>query len=81
MPLSECSDEKRAAELKSKIKTLRNLARACEGDDRPECPIIEELEGDNRSGAMRNGKADKEKRLHVRRSVKPRRVQIVKGLR
>jgi len=59
--------EKRAAELKSMIKTLRNLARACEGDDRPECPIIEELERDKRSGALGNGTADK-KRVRVPRN-------------
>jgi Cu(I)-responsive transcriptional regulator len=35
--------EARAAELRGMIKTLRNLARACEGDDRPDCPIMDEL--------------------------------------
>ena len=35
--------EARAAELKSMIKTLRALARACDGDQRPDCPIMEEL--------------------------------------
>jgi MerR family copper efflux transcriptional regulator len=60
--------EKRAAELNSMIKTLRNLARACEGDDRPECPIIEELEGDKASGTTPNGKANKAKRRRVART-------------
>ena len=59
--------EKRAVELKSMIKTLRSLARACEGNDRPDCPIIEELERDRRSGALHNGKADT-KRVRVPRS-------------
>jgi Cu(I)-responsive transcriptional regulator len=36
--------EARATELRSMIKTLRTLAAACEGDDRPECPIIEGLQ-------------------------------------
>ena len=35
--------EARAAELRAMIKTLRHLADACEGDDRPHCPIIDEL--------------------------------------
>lgn len=35
--------ESRAAELRGMIKTLRSLVRDCEGDHRPNCPIIEEL--------------------------------------
>ena len=35
--------ETRAAELRAMIKTLRHLADACEGNDRPHCPIIDEL--------------------------------------
>lgn len=41
--------EARAAELEGMITTLRNLAQACEGDNRPRCPIIEELEADKSS--------------------------------
>lgn len=37
--------EARAAELRQMIRTLRHLADACDGSDRPDCPIIEELEG------------------------------------
>lgn len=36
--------EARATELARMIKTLRHLADACEGDHRPGCPIIDELE-------------------------------------
>jgi len=36
--------EGRATELKAMIKTLRKLALACDGDDRADCPIIEELQ-------------------------------------
>lgn len=36
--------EMRATELKEMIRTLKHLADACEGDHRPDCPIIEELE-------------------------------------
>ena len=35
--------EARATELRGMIKTLRALARACDGDQRPDCPIMEEL--------------------------------------
>lgn len=36
--------EAHAAELKGLIKTLRRLADACDGSNRPDCPIIEDLE-------------------------------------
>ena len=36
--------EKRAGEPRQMIRTLRHLANACDGSDRPDCPIIEELE-------------------------------------
>ena len=36
--------EGRAAELGSMIKTLRSLVAACDGDDRPACPILEDLQ-------------------------------------
>ncbi len=35
----------RARELNEMADTLKHLASACEGDDRPECPIIKGLEG------------------------------------
>ena len=35
--------EARTAELRAVINTLRKLADACEGDDRPDCPIIDEF--------------------------------------
>lgn len=37
--------DKRIAELKSVRRTLDHLARRCHGDDRPECPIIDDLAG------------------------------------
>ena len=36
--------ERKAADLQQMADTLKHLARHCHGDDRPECPIIEELE-------------------------------------
>ena len=50
--------EVRATELRQMIKTLRHLAEACEGDNRPHCPIIEELEsGKPPRPAAKPGKA------------------------
>jgi MerR family transcriptional regulator, copper efflux regulator len=40
--------EMRAAGLKEMIRTLRQLANSCNGSNRPDCPIIEELQ----SGAL-----------------------------
>ena len=38
----------RAKHLNEMAKALKHLATACEGDGRPECPIIEGLEGSHR---------------------------------
>lgn len=35
--------EKKIAELDSMVKTLRHLAKKCHGNERPECPILDEL--------------------------------------
>jgi len=35
--------EARMAELKAMRKTLSTLVRACHGDRRPDCPILEDL--------------------------------------
>jgi MerR family transcriptional regulator, copper efflux regulator len=35
--------ERKIAELQAMAGTLRHLARHCHGDDRPECPILDEL--------------------------------------
>jgi MerR family copper efflux transcriptional regulator len=32
-------------ELQAMQRTLENLARHCHGDDRPECPILDDLQG------------------------------------
>jgi MerR family transcriptional regulator, copper efflux regulator len=44
--------ETRAAELKELIRTLRHLADTCDGSNRPDCPIIEELESGTPSNAF-----------------------------
>ena len=36
--------ERKAAELSAMAATLRDLADACHGDHRPDCPILERLE-------------------------------------
>lgn len=35
--------EEKAAELQAMSRTLRGLAERCHGDDRPDCPIVEDL--------------------------------------
>ncbi|OSQ42391.1 Cu(I)-responsive transcriptional regulator [Thalassospira sp. MCCC 1A01428] len=37
--------DRKIAELKSLQTTLRHLVHQCHGDDRPDCPIIEDLAG------------------------------------
>lgn len=37
--------ERKAAELQQMADTLRHLAEHCKGNNRPDCPIIEELGG------------------------------------
>ena len=37
--------ESRIAELESIRDTLKHLTRCCQGDDRPDCPILEGLAG------------------------------------
>ncbi len=39
--------ERKIADLKSLKATLKTLAKSCHGDDRPECPIIDDLAGRN----------------------------------
>jgi Cu(I)-responsive transcriptional regulator len=35
--------EQKIAELEAITKTLRHLAKSCQGDQRPDCPILENL--------------------------------------
>lgn len=34
---------KKILELQSMVKTLKHLAKTCHGDDRPDCPILNDL--------------------------------------
>ena len=38
--------ERKERELREMRRTLERLAAHCHGDDRPECPIIDDLEGE-----------------------------------
>lgn len=35
--------EQKIAELESMVRTLKHLAKCCQGDSRPDCPIIDSL--------------------------------------
>ncbi len=37
--------ETKIAELQSMVGTLKHLVHCCHGDDRPECPILDDLAG------------------------------------
>ena len=38
--------DRKIAEMQAMRRTLVNLAQNCHGDDRPDCPILEDLAGD-----------------------------------
>ena len=40
--------EKRIEEMRSMAATLRKLVRSCRGDDRPDCPILDDLSDEGR---------------------------------
>lgn len=54
--------EERARQLKEMAEALHHLADACDGDDRPQCPIIESLEG-KRPISSDDGASKSERRL------------------
>jgi MerR family copper efflux transcriptional regulator len=35
--------DRKIAEMQAMRRTLENLASACHGDDRPDCPILDDL--------------------------------------
>lgn len=45
--------EQRVADLQSMLRTLQHLANNCHGNDRPECPILDDLSGEPRPLADR----------------------------
>ncbi|HEV7344869.1 MAG TPA: Cu(I)-responsive transcriptional regulator [Devosia sp.] len=38
--------ETKVAELLGMVRTLKHLAHCCNGDERPDCPILDDLAGD-----------------------------------
>ena len=51
--------ERKIAELESLRAVLGDLVEKCHGDDRPDCPILEDLAGSRRNGrARRTGGRD-----------------------
>ncbi|WP_338016722.1 MerR family DNA-binding protein [Oleomonas cavernae] len=42
--------ERKIAELQAMSRTLSHLAEACHGDDRPDCPILDDLAGQGPGG-------------------------------
>lgn len=51
--------DRKIGELQSMRKTLSRLVEACHGDDRPECPILDDMAGDHetRCGVARGAAA------------------------
>jgi MerR family copper efflux transcriptional regulator len=37
--------ERKIAEMQGMVRSLKHLAQHCHGDDRPECPILDDLAG------------------------------------
>jgi MerR family transcriptional regulator, copper efflux regulator len=60
--------EKRAAEIESMAHALRGLVGACHGDDRPQCPILEDL---STARPRRLASTLKSERSSLRRSGRP----------
>lgn len=44
--------ERKIREMQSMLSTLRHLTRNCHGDQRPDCPILEDLAGPPHAGAL-----------------------------
>ncbi|MEZ5833501.1 MAG: Cu(I)-responsive transcriptional regulator [Dongiaceae bacterium] len=46
LALSHVADlERKIAEMQAMVRTLKHLAHHCHGDDRPDCPILDDLAG------------------------------------
>ena len=41
--------------MQAMVRTLETLAQHCHGDDRPDCPILEDLAGESDSATPRHG--------------------------
>jgi len=63
--------EARAVELSSMVETLRSLVGACDGDDRPACPILEDLQAGENTAAP-HGRTRRSTRTMKRRLARQR---------
>lgn len=59
--------EQRIARMQSMQRTLKQLAHACHGDARPDCPILDDLAGDHGTGDTQPIAATPRARPTVRR--------------
>ncbi|HEX2555036.1 MAG TPA: Cu(I)-responsive transcriptional regulator [Microvirga sp.] len=57
--------ERKAAALQAMSRTLRHLAACCQGDKRPDCPIIEELAAPGADGGEHPHEPPRFGALHV----------------
>jgi MerR family transcriptional regulator, copper efflux regulator len=64
--------EARASELRSMIRTMRSLVAACDGDDRPACPILEDLQAGENPGRAPDGPTQRPMRAMKGRLTRPR---------
>jgi MerR family copper efflux transcriptional regulator len=55
--------EAKIAEMRAMSDTLQELADACHGDHRPDCPILRDLESSGARNALGHGHAPSEKRV------------------
>ena len=46
--------ERKIAEMQAMVRTLKHLAHNCHGDDRPDCPILDDLAFSNQKSVVRS---------------------------
>jgi Cu(I)-responsive transcriptional regulator len=71
MTLAHIADiERKIGELEAMRSALSHLAEHCHGDDRPECPILDDLAGHRHGGHAGSGHSGHGHRRRPRRSGK-----------
>lgn len=77
--------DRKIEELQILRRTLARLVRRCRGDDRPQCPIIDELEEvsvppvPSASVMRRRRRSNKPKRLVLRRDARPMKAHDIRN--
>ncbi len=56
---------RKIAEMQAMKATLETLVACCHGDERPDCPILDELARDERPAAVRSGKSARKANGHA----------------